>query len=34
LRMEFSETYEPRIVRLEKEYPGMMLSHLVLVGKK
>ena len=34
LRLEFSETYEPRIVRFEKEYPGMMLSHLVLVGKK
>jgi hypothetical protein len=34
LRIESSKKYEPQILRLEKEYPGIMLSHLVLVGKK
>jgi len=34
LRIEFYETYEPKILRLEKEYPGITLSHLVLTGKK
>jgi trans-aconitate methyltransferase len=34
LNIKFCEKYEPRILRLEKEYPGIMLSHLVLVGKK
>jgi hypothetical protein len=34
LRMEFYGKYEPKILRLEKEHPGIMLSHLVLVGKK
>jgi trans-aconitate methyltransferase len=34
LRMEFSEKYEPKILRLENEHPGIMLSHIVLVGKK
>jgi len=34
LRIEFYETYEPKILRLEKEYPGITLSHLVLMGKK
>jgi trans-aconitate methyltransferase len=34
LRMEFSKKYEPKILHLEKEHPGIMLSHLVLVGKK
>ena len=34
LRIEFYEKYEPKILRLEKEHPGIMLSHLVLVGKK
>ena len=34
LRIEFSETYKPKILRLEKEHPGIMLSHVVLVGKK
>jgi trans-aconitate methyltransferase len=34
LNIEFYEKYEPKILRLEKEYPGIMLSHLVLVGKK
>jgi trans-aconitate methyltransferase len=33
LSIEFHEKYEPKILRLEKEYPGIMLSHLVLVGK-
>jgi trans-aconitate methyltransferase len=34
LSIEFSKKYEPKILRLEKEHPGIMLSHLVLVGKK
>jgi hypothetical protein len=34
LSIEFCEKYEPKISRLEKEHPGIMLSHLVLVGKK
>jgi hypothetical protein len=34
LRIEFYKKYEPKILRLEKEHPGIMLSHLVLVGKK
>lgn len=33
-RLEFCETYDPQILRLEKEYPGISLSHLVLMGKK
>jgi len=34
LSIEFYEKYEPKILRLEKEHPGIMLSHLVLVVKK
>jgi hypothetical protein len=34
LGIEFYEKYQPKILRLEKEHPGVMLSHLVLVGKK
>jgi trans-aconitate methyltransferase len=34
LRIAFYEKYEPSILRLEKEHPGLMLSHLVLVAKK
>jgi trans-aconitate methyltransferase len=34
LSIEFSEKYEPKILRLEKEHPGIRLSHLVLIGKK
>ena len=34
LSIQFCERYEPKILRLEKEYPGIMLSHLVLLGKK
>jgi hypothetical protein len=33
-RLEFCGTYEPQILRLEKEYAGIRLSHLVLMGKK
>jgi ubiquinone/menaquinone biosynthesis C-methylase UbiE len=34
LSIEFYEKYEPKILHLEKEYPGITLSHLVLIGKK
>jgi SAM-dependent methyltransferase len=34
LSIAFSQTYEPRILRFEKEHPGVTLSHLVLLGKK
>jgi trans-aconitate methyltransferase len=34
LSIEFCEQYEPKILRLEKEHPGITLSHLVMVGKK
>jgi hypothetical protein len=34
LSIEFYETYEPKILRLQKEHPGITLSHLVLMGKK
>jgi trans-aconitate methyltransferase len=34
LSIEFHERYEPKILRLEQEHPRIMLSHLVLVGKK
>jgi 2-polyprenyl-3-methyl-5-hydroxy-6-metoxy-1,4-benzoquinol methylase len=34
LSIEFYDKYEPKILRLEKEHPGITLSHLVLVGKK
>ena len=34
LSIEFYEKYEPRILHLEKEHPGIMLFHLVLVAKK
>jgi 2-polyprenyl-3-methyl-5-hydroxy-6-metoxy-1,4-benzoquinol methylase len=34
LSIEFHEKYEPKILRLAKEHPGIMLSHLVLMGKK
>jgi trans-aconitate methyltransferase len=34
LSIEFCEKYEPQILRLAKEYPGIILSHLVLMGKK
>jgi 2-polyprenyl-3-methyl-5-hydroxy-6-metoxy-1,4-benzoquinol methylase len=32
--LEFCEKYEPQILRLEREYAGISLSHLVLMGKK
>jgi len=34
LRLEFSETYAPKIVRFAQAHPGITLSHCVLVGKK
>jgi trans-aconitate methyltransferase len=34
LSIEFYEQYEPKILRLETEHPGIMLSHLVRMGKK
>jgi 2-polyprenyl-3-methyl-5-hydroxy-6-metoxy-1,4-benzoquinol methylase len=34
LRLAFSETYTPQIVRFAQAYPGITLSHGVLVGKK
>ena len=34
LSIEFYEKYEPKILRLKKEHPGIMLSHVVLMGKK
>jgi hypothetical protein len=34
LTIEFSETYEPKILHFEHEHPGVTLSHFVLVGKK
>jgi trans-aconitate methyltransferase len=34
LRIEFYGKYEPKILRLAKEYPGVALRHFVLVGKK
>jgi ubiquinone/menaquinone biosynthesis C-methylase UbiE len=34
LRIEFSETYEPKILHFEDEPPGVTLSHFVLMGKK
>jgi 2-polyprenyl-3-methyl-5-hydroxy-6-metoxy-1,4-benzoquinol methylase len=34
LRLSFSETYAPKIVRFAQAYPGITLSHCVLVGKK
>jgi hypothetical protein len=34
LRIAFAETYAPKILRFEKEHPGITLSHFVLVGKK
>jgi trans-aconitate methyltransferase len=34
LNIEFHEKYEPKILRLAKEHPGITLSHLVLMGKK
>jgi SAM-dependent methyltransferase len=34
LYTEFSEAYEPKILHLETEHPGITLSHFVLVGKK
>jgi SAM-dependent methyltransferase len=34
LSIAFSKTYEPRILRFDKEHPGVTLSHLVLLGKK
>jgi hypothetical protein len=34
LRIEFYEKYEPKILLLEQEHPGITLSHLVLIGKK
>jgi trans-aconitate methyltransferase len=33
-RIEFCETYDPQILRLETDHPGIRLSHLVLMGKK
>jgi 2-polyprenyl-3-methyl-5-hydroxy-6-metoxy-1,4-benzoquinol methylase len=34
LSIKFHEKYEPKILRLAKEHPGITLSHLVLMGKK
>jgi trans-aconitate methyltransferase len=34
LRLAFSETYAPKIVRFAHAHPGITLSHCVLVGKK
>jgi ubiquinone/menaquinone biosynthesis C-methylase UbiE len=34
LRIEFSEGYAPKIVRFAKAYPGIRLSHVVLMAKK
>jgi trans-aconitate methyltransferase len=34
LHIAFQEQYEPKILRFEEEQPGIILSHLVLVGKK
>ena len=34
LRLAFSETYAPKIVRFAQAHPGITLSHCVLVGKK
>jgi trans-aconitate methyltransferase len=34
LHIEFSETYEPKILHFETEPPGITLSHFVLMGKK
>jgi SAM-dependent methyltransferase len=34
LHIEFSETYEPKILHFETEYPRVTLSHFVLMGKK
>ena len=34
LSIEFYEKYEPKILRLEKEHPRIVLSHLILLGKK
>jgi SAM-dependent methyltransferase len=34
LHIEFSVTYEPKILHFETEPPGVTLSHLVLMGKK
>jgi 2-polyprenyl-3-methyl-5-hydroxy-6-metoxy-1,4-benzoquinol methylase len=34
LHIEFSETYEPKILHFETEHPGITLSHFVLMGKR
>lgn len=34
LHIALQEKYTPKILRFEEEHPGIMLSHLVLVGKK
>jgi trans-aconitate methyltransferase len=34
LSIEFYDKYEPKILHLEKEHPGITLSHLVLMGKR
>jgi SAM-dependent methyltransferase len=34
LTITFASIYEPKIVRFQKEHPGMTLSHFVLVGEK
>jgi SAM-dependent methyltransferase len=34
LRLAWCEAYEPKILRFEQERPGVLLSHLVLVGTK
>jgi SAM-dependent methyltransferase len=34
LSIEVCKKYEPKILRFEKGHPGVMLSHLVLLGKK
>jgi trans-aconitate methyltransferase len=33
-RIEFRERYDPQILRLATEHPGIRLSHLVLMGRK
>ena len=34
LPIEFSETYEPKVLHFETEHPGITLFHFVLMGKK
>jgi hypothetical protein len=34
LRLEFYETYAPKLLRFAQAHPGITLSHFILVGKK